>query len=226
MLRARLALGLAVGTMVTLGAAFAVLAQPSPGNQAGAEAGASAGGGATSASAPGGPAAAPPTTAPAPPSPVATPTPPAANAAPVQSNSVEAAAPTNSAPARQALAPPPPPPAPPKPVRSPVAILQALDKVTAETLRFAAPVGQPIRYKNLVFVVKACETSNLGQPTPEAAAYVQIDSAPLGAPGVAPPPAKQVFKGWMFANSPGLNPFQHPVYDAWLISCAAAAPPA
>jgi hypothetical protein len=223
MLRARLALGLAVGTIVTLGAAAAVLAQPSPGNQAGAEAGASAGGGATSA----GGASAPVTASPTSPAPVTTAPPPAVNAA-AEANTAEteARAPTNSAPARQALAPPPPPPAPPKPVRSPVAILQALDKVTAETLRFAAPVGQPIRYKNLVFVVKACETSNLGQPTPEAAAYVQIDSAPLGAPGVAPPPAKRVFKGWMFANSPGLNPFQHPVYDAWLISCAAAAPPA
>jgi len=28
----------------------------------------------------------------------------------------------------------------------------------------------------------------------------------------------------MFANSPGLNLFQHPVYDAWLIACKAAPP--
>ena len=34
-----------------------------------------------------------------------------------------------------------------------------LDKVTAETLRFEAPVGKPIRYKTLVFTVKACERS-------------------------------------------------------------------
>ncbi|HQT54535.1 MAG TPA: DUF2155 domain-containing protein, partial [Phenylobacterium sp.] len=25
-------------------------------------------------------------------------------------------------------------------------------------------------------------------------------------------------------SSPGLNPLQHPVYDAWLITCRAAAP--
>ena len=132
-------------------------------------------------------------------------------------------APTNS------LAAKPAPPAAivgPKPVRSPAAVLQALDKVTAETMRFAAPVGQPVRYKNLVFTVKVCETTGLGSASPQSSAYVVIDFAPLASEGIAPPPPRQVFKGWMFANSPGLNPFQHPTYDAWLITCMAAAPPA
>jgi len=39
-------------------------------------------------------------------------------------------------------------------------------------------------------------------------------------------PPKQAFKGWMYASSPGLNPLEHPVYDAWLIACRTAAPPA
>jgi hypothetical protein len=111
-------------------------------------------------------------------------------------------------------------------VRSPAAIIQALDKVTAETMRFAAPVGKPVRYKNLVFVVKACESTGLGGASPNASAYVMVDNAPLPSEGVAPPPPKQVFKGWMFANSPGLNPLQSPIYDAWLIACMAAPPPA
>jgi hypothetical protein len=132
------------------------------------------------------------------------------------------AAATNSA---EAEAKPIPPPAP-KPVRSPSAIIQALDKVTAETMRFAAPVGQPVRYKNLVFTVKACESTGLGGASPNASAYVIVDSAPPPSEGVTPPPPKQVFKGWMFANSPGLNPLQHPTYDAWLIACMATAPPA
>ena len=132
-------------------------------------------------------------------------------------------APTNSVAAAQPAAPPP---AGPKPVRSPAAVLQALDKVTTETMRFAAPVGQPVRYKNLVFVVKACESTGLGGPSPQESAYVVIDVAPLASEGIAPPPPRQVFKGWLFANSPGLNPFQHPTYDAWLITCMAAAPPA
>jgi len=118
------------------------------------------------------------------------------------------------------------PPEPVIPVRSPFAILQALDKVTAETIRFAAPVGRKVRYKNLVFTVKACETRDLDAPEPRAAAYLVIDSAPLGAPGREPPPRKQVYEGWTFAVSPDLHPLEHPVYDAWLIACSAAAPPA
>jgi hypothetical protein len=123
-------------------------------------------------------------------------------------------------------APPPPPPAPVLPVRAPAAILQALDKVTAETIRFAAPVGQRIRYKNLVFTVKACETTGLADPAPQASAYLTIESQPLAVEGRGPPPAKVVYRGWMFSSSPGLHPLEHPVYDAWLIACMASAPPA
>jgi len=110
--------------------------------------------------------------------------------------------------------------------RRTAAIIQALDKTTAETLRFEAPVGQPIRYKDLVFTVHVCEDSapELGQRG--AAAHLEIDSSPRPIPGRATPPTRQLFKGWMFANSPGLHPFEHPVYDAWLIACKAAPPSA
>lgn len=108
--------------------------------------------------------------------------------------------------------------------RSGAAIIQAIDKVTAETLRFEAPVGQPIRYKTLVFTVRACETTAPDEEAPDSMAYMTIDSQPRSLTGRAPPPPKQVFRGWMFAASPGLNPLQHPVYDAWLIACRAPGP--
>jgi len=123
-------------------------------------------------------------------------------------------------------------PGPEKPVdpmkrpRYPVAIIQALDKVTAETVRFEAPVGKPIRYKTLIFTVHACETTAPDEDDSDAAAHVEIDSQPNGPDGKPMPIARQVFKGWMFANAPGLNLFQHPVYDAWLIACKAAPPSA
>ena len=112
----------------------------------------------------------------------------------------------------------------PRPRRT-AAIIQALDKTTAETLRFEAPVGQPIRYKDLVFTVHVCEDSapELGQHG--AAAHMEIDSSPRPISGRATPPTRQVFKGWMFAASPGLHPFEHPVYDAWLIACRGVATP-
>jgi hypothetical protein len=123
----------------------------------------------------------------------------------------EAAEPESSAPAKPA---PPPPP-----IRRSAAIMQALDKVTAETMRFEAPVNQPVRYKDLVFTVHVCEEGAPGQRG--AAAHLEIDSQPKPSPGRAPAPSRQVFKGWMFANAPGLHPFEHPVYDAWLIGCKA-----
>jgi hypothetical protein len=30
---------------------------------------------------------------------------------------------------------------------------------------------------------------------------------------------KRIFTGWMFAESPGLNPLVHPVFDLWLTGC-------
>ncbi|HEY9216644.1 MAG TPA: DUF2155 domain-containing protein, partial [Phenylobacterium sp.] len=117
-------------------------------------------------------------------------------------------------------------PAPPplKRIRHNVAVLQALDKITAETLRFEAQVGKPVRYKNLVFTVRACERSTEEEAMEDSIAYVLVESQPRAAPGRSTPPARQAFKGWMYASSPGLNPMQHPVYDAWVITCRAPVP--
>jgi hypothetical protein len=122
-------------------------------------------------------------------------------------------------------------PAPQKPVepmkrpRYAVAVIQAMDKVTAETMRFEAPINKPIRYKSLIFIVRACETNAPDEDISDAAAHVEIDSVPMVQQGAAAP-ARQVFRGWMFANSPGLNLFQSPAYDAWLIACKTASPAA
>jgi len=127
----------------------------------------------------------------------------------------------------QAPAAPVEPPKPTGPLpraRATTAILQALDKVTTETMRFEAPIGKSIRYKDLVFTVRACETAAPDEAAPEAAAYVVINSAPKPQPGRDPVPARQVFRGWMFASTPSVDPVEHPVYDAWLIACKTAAP--
>jgi hypothetical protein len=144
--------------------------------------------------------------------------------------------------ASQVVAQPPPalqPPAAPPPkaqvegktvetpvrrTRYDVAVLQALDKVTADSVRFEAAVGRPVRYKSLVFTVKACERSAPDEAIDDSIVYLTVDSQPRPEPGKPAPPARQAFKGWMFASSPGLHPLEHPVYDAWLITCRATAP--
>jgi hypothetical protein len=133
--------------------------------------------------------------------------------------------PNSSEPSSSAEEAPIKPPAPVVRPRRTSAIIQALDKSTAEGLRFEAQVGQPVRYKDLIFIVHVCEDSapNLGQRG--AAAHLEIQSSPRPVPGRSTPPTRQLFRGWMFANAPGLHPFEHPVYDAWLIGCRGSATP-
>jgi hypothetical protein len=150
--------------------------------------------------------------------PINVPTPEPIVVPPISSNEVEAApAPKDG--------PPEKPAEPVRRARYDVAILQAIDKVTAESLRFEAPVGRPVRYKSLVFTVRACERSSPDELVEDSIVYLTVDSQPRPAPGKPIPPARQAFRGWMYASSPGLNPLEHPVYDAWLITCRAAAPP-
>ncbi|MGZ8364039.1 MAG: DUF2155 domain-containing protein [Caulobacteraceae bacterium] len=115
-------------------------------------------------------------------------------------------------------------PPPPKVGRYPAAIIQALDKVTAETLRFEAPLNQPIRYKGLIFTVHSCNVSTTDQ-TRQTAAHMQVDSQPIPLPGRPYTPPKTIYRGWMFAEAPALHPLEHSVYDAWLIACKTASPP-
>jgi hypothetical protein len=132
--------------------------------------------------------------------------------------------PTADQDAASAPAAPKAPAAPARRTRYDVAVLQALDKVTAESFRFEAPVGRPVRYKSLVFTVKACERSTPEEPVEDSIAYLTIDSQPRPEAGKAPLPPRQAFKGWMYASSPSLHVLEHPVYAAWLITCRAAVP--
>jgi hypothetical protein len=163
----------------------------------------------------------PPPTPPSPGLPAPTPAITAPKVAPPAPVNIEAVPP----PEVEAEAPKPkaPPPGPPLPVRAPAAVLRVLDKVTAETMAFEAPVGRRVRYKNLVFEVRACVTRGQTDPQPQPSVYVVITSDAGVATGAAVAP-RQLFKGWMFANAPGVSALQHPVYDAWLVACNAAAP--
>lgn len=106
-----------------------------------------------------------------------------------------------------------------KRVRHATAIIQALDKITAETIRFEARVGVPVKYRGLVFTVRTCETSSDEEAITDSIAYLQIRAEPRTV--TEKQPSREVFRGWMFASSPGLNPLRHPVYDAWVIACKA-----
>lgn len=105
--------------------------------------------------------------------------------------------------------------------RRPVAVIQAIDKVTAESMRFEVEVGgRPVRFnKTLIFSVRACEISAADEQTEDAIAYLEVGVQPRNV--AVPTEARQIFKGWMFASSPGVSGLQHPIYDAWVIGCKA-----
>ncbi|SCA55196.1 exported hypothetical protein [Candidatus Terasakiella magnetica] len=91
-------------------------------------------------------------------------------------------------------------------------VLQGLDKVTARVSRLEAPVGHFIKFGNLEIVARTCDKKPPTE-TPESAAFLDISEVKPGEP------ATEVFRGWMFASSPALNPMEHPVYDVWVLDC-------
>jgi len=105
--------------------------------------------------------------------------------------------------------------------RRPVAIVHAINKVTAESMRFEVPVGgRPIRFnKTLVFSARACEVTASDEQQEDHIAYLEVGVQPRGA--LNPLEIRQIFRGWMFASTPGINGLQHPVFDAWVVGCKA-----
>lgn len=102
-----------------------------------------------------------------------------------------------------------------------VAELQGLDKVTARTQRFYAPVGESTRFGTLAITVSDCLV-NVPEAPPESVAYLIIVD---NKPGQAP---EKLFAGWMFASTPSLSALDHGVYDVRVLSCTmtqASSPP-
>ncbi|WP_426050258.1 DUF2155 domain-containing protein [Brevundimonas sp. SL161] len=100
-----------------------------------------------------------------------------------------------------------------------VAIIEAIDKITAESMRFEVEVGgRPVRFNQaLIFTARACEVSAENELVSDAIAYVDVTLQPKAA-GAA---ARQIFRGWMFSSSPAISGLQHPIYDAWVVGCKA-----
>lgn len=102
-----------------------------------------------------------------------------------------------------------------------VAELQGLDKVTARTQRFVAPVGEATRFGTLEISVGDCLV-NVPEAPPEAVAYLTIVDHKPGQP------EEKLFAGWMFASTPSLSALDHGVYDVRVLACTMAqgsAPP-
>ena len=118
--------------------------------------------------------------------------------------------------------------APAEPVATPgrrqrrrVAIVEAVDKITAESMRFEVEVGgRPVRFqKTLIFTAKACEVSAPDELVEDSIAYLEVSVQPRGMLQSSSP--RQIFRVWMFASAPAVSGLQHPIYDAWVVGCKA-----
>jgi hypothetical protein len=93
-----------------------------------------------------------------------------------------------------------------------VAVFSALDKVTARTSKFEVPLNNTVQFGALKVTPRVCY-SRPPEEQPKTSSFVEVDEVQLDGQ------EKRIFTGWMFAESPGLNAVEHPVFDVWLTDC-------
>ena len=91
--------------------------------------------------------------------------------------------------------------------------IKILDKISSKNTLLKLKNGELITFKDLSIKSLKCKNSEFDD-NPEITAYIQVkDLTDKNNNEVF------VFNGWMFSSSPSIIPFDHPVYDVWLIKC-------
>ena len=91
--------------------------------------------------------------------------------------------------------------------------LKILDKISSKNTLIKLKNGELIKFKDLSIRSLKCKNSEFDD-NPEITAYIQVkDLTDENNNEVF------VFNGWMFSSSPSITPFDHPVYDVWLVNC-------
>ena len=91
--------------------------------------------------------------------------------------------------------------------------IKVLDKISSKNILVKLNNGYETRHKDLSIKSMKCKNSEFDD-NPEITAYIQVkDLSNKNKDDVF------VFNGWMFSSSPSIAPFDHPVYDIWLVKC-------
>ena len=91
--------------------------------------------------------------------------------------------------------------------------IKILDKVSSKSSKIVLKIGTESKFNNLLIKSLKCKNSEFDD-NPEITAYIQVkDNTNKKNDEVF------VFNGWTFSSSPSLRPFDHPVYDIWLLRC-------
>ena len=91
--------------------------------------------------------------------------------------------------------------------------LKILDKISSKNELINLNIGEEFVYKDLSIKSMKCTNSELDD-NPEIKAYIQVKDLTKDDKNNV-----FIFNGWMFSSSPSIAPFDHPVYDIWLIKC-------
>ena len=91
--------------------------------------------------------------------------------------------------------------------------IKILDKISSKNELIKLVNNKEYVYKDLSIKSIKCSDSEFDD-NPEIKAYIQVqDLTKKDRNNVF------IFNGWMFSSSPSITPFDHPVYDIWLVNC-------
>ncbi|WP_075522800.1 DUF2155 domain-containing protein [Candidatus Pelagibacter communis] len=91
--------------------------------------------------------------------------------------------------------------------------IKILDKISSKNELINLNNTDEYIYKDLAIKSMKCTNSEFDD-NPEIKAYIQVRDLTRNDNDKV-----YVFNGWMFSSSPSIAPFDHPVYDIWLVDC-------
>jgi hypothetical protein len=103
-------------------------------------------------------------------------------------------------------------------VSNPVAEFTGIDKITGRIITFDVYIDETVQFGALQVTPRVCFSAPETEE-PKTDSFVEVDEITLDRK------IRRIFTGWMFAESPGLNAVEHPIYDVWLTDCKGAPQP-
>ena len=91
--------------------------------------------------------------------------------------------------------------------------IKILDKISSKNELIKLTNNEELIYKDLSIKSMKCTNSEFDD-NPEITAYIQVRDLNNDKKDDV-----FIFNGWMFSSSPSITPFDHPVYDIWLVGC-------
>ena len=91
--------------------------------------------------------------------------------------------------------------------------IKILDKISSKNTLIKLENENEYKYKDLIIKSLKCSNSEFDD-NPEITAYIQAKDLTIENKDEV-----FIFNGWMFSSSPSITPFDHAVYDIWLVDC-------